>query len=243
MAIYLSASKDPTSQIMRLPQFAYSPANILANSGSLQPYQKSFGYSSLPIALSGGSINTGGYNMGCCGFNTMTTMNFFPVSSGCYGGSNYTTNFFMPSYSCLGNSNGPLFNLNFGGYDCSYGGCSSGSVFGNVTGTGLYGYNMGYGIMGGYMPWGSGSYSDGMVNTSYSYKGSATATPMGTSVVSTNPFGKSHSYNLGALGSYSSGDGGRALSILGGLYTQTRSGGNTNRDFSGIIDLALNYLG
>ena len=246
MAYQIEGCKDPITASTRLPQYSTKNVNYLANSGSRQPYQKlSWNNNYLPLSLANVNYNLGGYNnMGCCGgFNTV--MNFYPMLRGGCGGNTGTVNFFMPSYSSCGSGNQTLFNLNFGGDACSYSG-GFGNYGMSYCGTG-YSPLMagllggGYNLMGGFLPFGSGSYSDGFTNTAYSDRGYATTNPFGSSVVSYGG-GKSHAYNLGALGSYASGSGGRALNILGGLYSETRSNGNTNRDFSGLVNLALGTL-
>ena len=164
----------------------------------------------------------------------MSNVSFFPMFRGGCGGGYNNVNFFMPSYSCGGNRGGNLFNLNFGGVACGgfggfggYGGCNS--VFGSLLGGGCGGF--------GFPFFGGGSISNGYSSTAFSNEGFATATPYGSSILSYGD-GKSHSYNFGPFGSYASGDGGRAMNILG-LYSSAESGGHTTRDFSGLATALL----
>lgn len=241
MVYQIKACKDPIVASTKLPYYSTNNVNYLANSGSRQPYQRlPWNNNYLPLSLANKTYTLGGYsNMGCCG-GINTAMNFYPMLRGGCCGNTGSVGFYMPSYSC-GSNGGNLFTLNFGGSACNYSGY--GNYGGNYCGTGYMPMMMsGYApmMMGGFMPFASGSYSNGFSNTAYSDRGFATTNPFGSSVVSYGG-GKSHAYNLGALGSYASGDGGRAMNILG-LYSETRSHGNTNRDFSGLINLALGGL-
>ena len=96
----------------------------------------------------------------------------------------------------------------------------------------------GFGI--GLPMFGSGAVAGNGCASAWSQDGFASANPFGASVFS-GLGGKSKSINLGGLGSYASGDGGRALNILG-IFSQSRSHGNTAYDFSGLTNLLTGGL-
>ena len=234
MAYTISRSADPIGANTNLYWGNINNVNYLANSGTVQPFQSSF------TSIFNTRRNIMGFNCGC-----------FPAPN----------THFLPTVPRLGNRT--LFSITGSSFTSftgnqimggNFGGCcGSGSVVntsnigmllggcGGITGiTNILG-GCG-GILGGLPLFGSGSTATNGATSSWSYKGAATASPYGTSVVSNCPGGKSKSINLGGLGSYSSGSGGRALSILGGLYSETRSGGNTARDFSGVVSLLTGGL-
>lgn len=82
----------------------------------------------------------------------------------------------------------------------------------------------------------SGSINTNGVNTAWSRKGSATVTPYGSTITNNTRSG-SKNYNLGVLGSYASGGGNKAWSILGGILNYAKSGGNKSVDASGLVNI------
>ena len=237
MVYTLSRSADPIGANANIYWEKNSSANVLANSASVQPYQSAFTTLNIPsIFINNTGRNTMGFSCGCL---PAPNTHFLPNMGRGNGtlftitGSSWTTPY-------MGNT---VMGGNFGG--C----CNGGSIFG-----GGYTMPMMSGCQGGFLGgignifsgfgfplFGSGSTAGGGFANSLSYKGAASASPYGSSVISNNPFGKSKTINLGGLGSYAKGDGGKAWNILG-LVSHSKSGGHSSTDLSGAISLLTGGL-
>ena len=235
MVYTLSRSADPilaniNNYISKTPT-----TNVLANSTAVQPYQSAFTTINIPSIFTN---NTGRSNMG--------------FSCGCLPAPN---THFLPNMPRFGN--GTLFTISGSAFNVPYSGntvmggsiggcCNGGSIFSSgyamplmsSCGGGMLGGVLGGigNILGGFgFPiYGSGSTAGGGCANSASYKGAAYASPFGSTVLSNNPFGKSKTINLGGIGSYAKGDGGKAWNILG-LVSHSKSGGHSSTDLSGLI--------